>query len=258
MSTSIYDIPLKTWDGQPNMLDNYRNKVTLFINVTTDCGNAPEYRIIEDIYQKYKDRGFEVVAIPTNQYCGQYIVYDEFVNGINCALDAKNYAEGKHSVTYNFSEIVNSNPGLCDQEEMDKYYPGRKEAFPRQLKEGEEPHDVYKFIYESIHNEVSDYPCGCSFSYEHIVDGKHGHGGFMFGNFEKYLFTKSGKFVRHYPNGNLMPRYEEVDYASRWGMGDIVNRESPDQPSGDEPLYGKRILGEEEYNRLCRDIEELL
>ena len=80
---SIYDVKIKSWDGSDkDFLNKYKGKVTLFINVTGDCGNAPQYGIIESIYRKYKDKGFEVVAIPTNEYCGSGITYGEFECGI--------------------------------------------------------------------------------------------------------------------------------------------------------------------------------
>lgn len=231
MSKNIYDIPLNTWDEKPNMLDDYRGKVTLFINVTTDCGNAPEYRIIEDIYQKYKDSGFEVVAIPTNEYCGPGIVYDEFVNGINCALDAKNYAETKHGVTYNFSEIVNSQPGeKVSTELLDHLYPQRQDSFPRPLNEGEQPHPIFQAL--------------CNFN-----------GSDMFGNFEKYLVNSNGDVVARYHNGCLMPRTEEIEYGSKFNLDAEKIEYDKDGLCQIPPAHNH---GEHFYNMICDHIESLL
>lgn len=235
--TSAYDIPLKTWDEQEDMLSNYKNKVTLFINVTTDCGNAPEYRIIEDIYKKYKDRGFEVVAIPTNQFCGEYVVYDEFVNGMNCALDAKNYAESNHGVTYNFSELVNAYPGEPMNEEQFKIaYPTRIDEFPKQLPEGEVPHEIFKYLSDNS-------PPG---------------GAFMYGNFEKYLVNKNGKLAGRYGNGTLMPRNHEVEYAKKFELdAEDIGYDISNLSSLTDEITENRV-GEHFYNKICSDIESLL
>lgn len=100
----IYDIPLASIDGEKNMLSKYKGKVTMIVNVTADCGNSPQYETLEEIYQKYKDQGFEILAVPTNDFCGPGITYNEFSdNGISCAADAKNYATDKYQVTFSFS-----------------------------------------------------------------------------------------------------------------------------------------------------------
>lgn len=239
ISSSIYDIPLKTWDNNENMLDSYKGKVSLFINVTTNCGNAPEYRIIESIYQKYKGDGFEVVALPTNQYCGLGIVYDEFVDGINRALDAKNYAETNHNVTYNFSELVNSIPGdPMNEEDLNKLYPGREMPFPIPLGPGEKPHPVFEYLFSS--------------SWSQNRDAK------MFGNFEKFIIDRDGIFVKKYKNGCLMPRIEEVEYANKFNLNS--RKLSYDQNNlmgydNDIVEYG---VGKYFYDAICKKIESLL
>lgn len=162
---SIYDIKISSWDDSTDdLLSEYRGKVTLITNVTGDCGNAPQFRIIEEIYNKYKDQGFEVLAIPTNQYCGNGITYGEFADGINGAGHARKYAIDSYDVTYKFSELVNSKPG---------------EGWFKQLPEGEVAHEIFAKL-----SELS--------------------GTDMFGNFEKYLVDKDGNLVGRYANGMLL------------------------------------------------------
>jgi glutathione peroxidase len=105
---SIYDIPIQSWDNKDNFLSKYKGKVTLIVNVTADCGNAPQLAPLEEIYQKYKDQGFEIAAIPTNDFCGPGITYNEWEDGITCANDARTYALDTYQVTYDFSEMVTS------------------------------------------------------------------------------------------------------------------------------------------------------
>jgi glutathione peroxidase len=165
MSKSIYDINIKSWDGQEDFLAQFKDKVVLMTNTTADCGNAPQFGILEEIYRKYKDQGFEILAIPTNQYCGKGVTYGSWENGIETAEDSKKYAEDTYDVTYNFSEILVSKPG-----------PGA----PKGLKEGEIPHELFEELVDQTDNTL------------------------MYGNFEKYLVGKDGKVIRKYPNGSLL------------------------------------------------------
>lgn len=261
---SLYDIPLKSWDGKENMLKDYKGKVTLIINVTTNCGNAPEYRLIESIYQKYKNKGFEVLAVPANEYCGDAIVYDSFKNGISCANDARNYAINNHKVTYNFSDLIYSNPYPPVEEEiMEKYYPNRSEVFPRQLPENQTPHPIYQAFHEIIENKLGTYKCSCFELESNKENGFCTHGSYMGGNFEKYLIDKNGQFVAHYRNGSLMPRLGEEEYAKKMmsiyvDEEDLSKRYLKEDFDNSILTYGRILYGEEEYNRLCSDIEGLL
>lgn len=165
MTKSIYDIPVKSWDGQDDFLSQFKGKVSLLINTTADCGNAPQFAIIEKLYQTYKDQGFEVIAVPTNQYCGPKVTYGKWEDGITSAEDSKSYAEENYGTTYGFSEILVSKPG-----------PGA----PKGLKEGEIPHELFEELVAQSHNNL------------------------MFGNFEKFLINRDGIVVKRYPNGSLL------------------------------------------------------
>lgn len=112
---SVYDIPLKSVDGEENFLRQFRGKVTLFINTTGNCGNAPQFGIIEQLYQKYKDRGFQVVAIPTNDYCGPKVTYGEYEKGIENGKVSEEYARREWNVTYPFTELVVSREDRGDE-----------------------------------------------------------------------------------------------------------------------------------------------
>jgi len=71
MSDTIYDIPVKTIDGQETTLAPYRGKVLLIVNVASKCGFTPQYKGLEELYLKFKDRGLEVLGFPCNQFGGQ-------------------------------------------------------------------------------------------------------------------------------------------------------------------------------------------
>jgi len=105
---SIYDISLKGVDGNDDILKSFKGMVTLIINTTGDCGNAPQFGIIEKIYQEYKDRGFRVLAVPTNDFCGPKVTYGIDENGIPDAKRSEQYGRTEWGVTYPFSELVSS------------------------------------------------------------------------------------------------------------------------------------------------------
>ena len=65
---NIYDIKVKTRDGKDYDLSNLRGKVSLVVNTATGCGFTPQYSQIEELYEKYHDKGFEVLDFPCNQF----------------------------------------------------------------------------------------------------------------------------------------------------------------------------------------------
>ncbi|MFN4083062.1 MAG: glutathione peroxidase [Bacteroidia bacterium] len=69
--TTIYDIKVKDLAGNEISLDAYKGKVLLIVNTASECGFTPQYRDLEILYKTYKDRGFEVLAFPSNDFGGQ-------------------------------------------------------------------------------------------------------------------------------------------------------------------------------------------
>src|SRR5215510_10278026 len=68
---SIYDIPLKDIHGKDTSLKEYKGKVLLIVNVASKCGNTPQYKGLEELYAKNKDKGLVVLGFPCNQFGGQ-------------------------------------------------------------------------------------------------------------------------------------------------------------------------------------------
>lgn len=62
---------MKTIDGEPAPLKQYQGKVVLIVNVASRCGYTPQYAGLEQLYRKYKDRGFVIVGVPANNFGGQ-------------------------------------------------------------------------------------------------------------------------------------------------------------------------------------------
>jgi glutathione peroxidase len=70
-AASLYDIPLKDIDGKATSLKSHEGKVLLVVNVASKCGLTPQYKALEEIHQKYKDRGLAVLGFPCNDFGNQ-------------------------------------------------------------------------------------------------------------------------------------------------------------------------------------------
>jgi len=66
--TTVYDFSATTLDGKPRKLSDYQGKVLLVVNTASKCGFTPQYKGLEELYEKYKDKGFAVLGFPSNQF----------------------------------------------------------------------------------------------------------------------------------------------------------------------------------------------
>jgi glutathione peroxidase len=69
--TSFYDLDTKSLDGKPGNLAQYRGKVSLVVNVASKCGYTPQYEGLEKLQREMKDKGFNVLGFPSNDFGGQ-------------------------------------------------------------------------------------------------------------------------------------------------------------------------------------------
>jgi glutathione peroxidase len=68
---TVYEFKAKAIDGKEVSLSQYKGKGLLIVNVASRCGFTPQYEGLEKLYEKYKDKGFEVLGFPCNQFGAQ-------------------------------------------------------------------------------------------------------------------------------------------------------------------------------------------
>ncbi len=96
-ASSIHDFTMKTIDGKPEPLADYKGKTVLIVNVASRCGFTPQYKGLEALYEKYKDRGFVILGFPANNFGGQEPGTNE---------EIKTFCSSKYMVTFPmFSKI---------------------------------------------------------------------------------------------------------------------------------------------------------
>ena len=62
---------MKTIDGEDKPLSDFKGKALLVVNTASKCGFTPQYKPMQALYEKYKARGFEILAFPANNFMGQ-------------------------------------------------------------------------------------------------------------------------------------------------------------------------------------------
>lgn len=68
---NIYDFKVKDIRGNDVSMSDYKGKVLLIVNTATGCGFTPQYDGLEKLYEMYKEKGFEILDFPCNQFLNQ-------------------------------------------------------------------------------------------------------------------------------------------------------------------------------------------
>lgn len=88
---SVYDFKVKAMDGSEVSLADYKGKVLLIVNTATGCGFTPQYDGLQDLYDKYKDQGFEILDFPCNQFLQQAPGSEEEIHS---------FCTGRYGITF--------------------------------------------------------------------------------------------------------------------------------------------------------------
>ncbi|MBR5738534.1 MAG: glutathione peroxidase, partial [Lachnospiraceae bacterium] len=69
--SSVYEFTVKDRKGNDVRLSDYEGKVLLIVNTATGCGFTPHYEPLEEMYAEYREKGFEILDFPCNQFANQ-------------------------------------------------------------------------------------------------------------------------------------------------------------------------------------------
>lgn len=85
---SIYDFKVLDRKGNEVSIGNFEEKVLLIVNTATGCGFTPQYKELEEMYEKYHDKGLEILDFPCNQFHEQAKGTDDEIHEF-CTLKYK-------------------------------------------------------------------------------------------------------------------------------------------------------------------------
>lgn len=68
---AIYDFSVTSINGEEQPMTDFRGKLLLIVNTASKCGFTPQYEGLQKLYERYCDRGLEILGFPCNQFMGQ-------------------------------------------------------------------------------------------------------------------------------------------------------------------------------------------
>ncbi len=120
---NIYDFKMTNNKGEEVDFNKYRGKVLLVVNTATGCGFTPQYKGLQEMYDKYKNEGFEILDFPCNSFLFQAPGSDEKIDGF-CTL--------KYNTT--FERFTKSKVNGKDANDVYKYLTSKESGFPGKIK----------------------------------------------------------------------------------------------------------------------------
>jgi glutathione peroxidase len=159
---NIYDFAVKNNQGDDVSLSEYRGKVLLVVNTATKCGLTPQYEALEKLYQKYRERGFEILDFPCNQFMKQAPGSDEEIQSF-CTL--------KYNTTFPRFAKINVN--------------------------GDDAHALFNWLKEEISEDETD-DKSKSFARMTKLMKPFAKPGDIRWNFGKFLIDRNGQAVGRY------------------------------------------------------------
>ena len=176
---NIYDFTVKAMDGSDVDLSQYREKVTLVVNTATGCGFTPQYKDLQEIYDELKDKGFDILDFPCNQFADQAPGTDDEIH---------TFCTGRFGITFPQFAKVEVN--------------------------GENADPLWKYITSNTKFEGFDGPAKLMLSpIVKKMDKDYKNNGNIKWNFTKFLVDKEGNIVARFEPTKDMKQVREAIVA---------------------------------------------
>ncbi|MFM7215025.1 MAG: glutathione peroxidase [Verrucomicrobiota bacterium] len=122
-ASNLQSIPIRDIDGKDTSLKAFDGKVVLLVNVASQCGYTPQYKGLEALFRKFKDKGLVVVGVPCNDFGAQEP---------GSASDIKEFCSSKYQVTFPLLEKIHVKGS--GQHPLYAALTGPKASFPGDVK----------------------------------------------------------------------------------------------------------------------------
>lgn len=97
---SIYDYKVTDAEGNEVSMKDYEGKVLLIVNTATGCGFTPQYEGLQDLYEKYQEKGLEILDFPCNQFGNQAPGTEE---------EIEDFCQSRYGVTFKMFKKIEVN-----------------------------------------------------------------------------------------------------------------------------------------------------
>jgi glutathione peroxidase len=162
---SIYEFGYTSISGESVQLSDYEGKVLLLVNVASKCGFTPQYKALEEIYEKHTEQGFEIIGFPCDQFGGQEPGTEE---------EIVEFCSVNYGVKFPLSKKVN----VRDENATELYQYLTSQTSFEGFGEGERAEFLENFLKEKYQDGYSDSQIKW--------------------NFTKFLIGKDGEIVKRY------------------------------------------------------------
>ncbi len=118
MMTTVYDFSVKTPSGDMKSLRDYEGQVILVVNTASKCGFTPQFTELQQLYDKYKERGLVILGFPCDQFnkqefddIGETMEFCQLNYGVNFPMFAKVDVKGPEAEPL-FTHLISEKKGL--------------------------------------------------------------------------------------------------------------------------------------------------
>lgn len=116
----LYDFVVKNNKGEDIKLEQYKGKVLLIVNTATKCGYTKQYDGLEALYDKYQEKGLEILDFPCNQFLSQAKGSDEDIHSF-CVMKFNTKFPRFKKICVNKVSAKDQNEGFSETEPLYVY-----------------------------------------------------------------------------------------------------------------------------------------